>query len=269
MNEIDDVLAESLRRRAAEVRLGGGSMADVQQRVVRRRRRVAGAMCAAIVLPALVAVGFVVGQRSRSGDGVNAASGQAVAIPTTAADAVYCTTSGVDSTILVSPDQLSVTSTSVPFESGNWCGNFPGPCQSVSPDGSANGCVICTSTDVAVPVPDPGWTSYPLDEGSAPNIVPGTLVATTSVGTPSQCGGWADGWQCYGDPTAQGDGWTSYSYCEQTFATTNKASVGPSASTTVPEPITSTTVSEPITSTTINGCTLPRLCTEPTSTTSP
>lgn len=253
MNEIDDVLTEGLRRRAAEARLGGGSMADVQRRVVRRRRRVASAMCVAIVLPALVAVGFVIGQRSGSGDGVNAASNDGVAAATTSPQAAYCTLSGVDGTVRISPDQQSPTS----LASGNWCGSYPGPCQSVIQDGTANSCVIaiCASTDVVEPVPDTGWTTYPPYD-IQPGSVPMSGVATTYVQYPSPCPDVPDGWRCSGDPTALGYGWTNYSYCEQVFVT---ATVVPA-----------TVVPEPITTTSILNCGDPNVdCTYPTSTMSP
>ncbi len=92
MSEIDDVLAESMRRRAAEARLGGGSMADVQQRVLRRRRRVATVACAVLVLPALVGVGVVIGQYS-SGDNISAAAEGGATQSTVASSGVPCTAS--------------------------------------------------------------------------------------------------------------------------------------------------------------------------------
>ncbi len=93
MSEIDDVLSESMRRRAAEARLGGGSMADVQQRMIRRRRRVALVTCAALAVPALLAVGVVVGQRSAQPNGVvsaGAALGDAVSPSTLAPPNAPC-----------------------------------------------------------------------------------------------------------------------------------------------------------------------------------
>jgi hypothetical protein len=81
MSDIDDVLSESMRRRAAEARLGGGSMADVQQRVVHRRRKLASLTMAALAVPGLLAVGIVVGQHTVKRSGVvsaSAAAGNAV-----------------------------------------------------------------------------------------------------------------------------------------------------------------------------------------------
>ncbi len=77
MNEIDDVLSESMRRRAAEARLGGSSMADVQHRVVRRRRKLATITCAGLAVPALLGIGIVIGRDASPSSGVVSAGANA------------------------------------------------------------------------------------------------------------------------------------------------------------------------------------------------
>lgn len=77
MSEIDDVLSESMRRRAAEARLGGSSMADVQHRVVRRRRKLATITCAGLAVPALLGIGIVIGRDASPSSGVVSAGANA------------------------------------------------------------------------------------------------------------------------------------------------------------------------------------------------
>lgn len=76
-HEIDHLLGESLRRRAASAQIGGGTIADVHRRVVRRRRRLVAGMATAIAVPALIGIVALAGKRDDSGR---------VASPATAAD---------------------------------------------------------------------------------------------------------------------------------------------------------------------------------------
>lgn len=155
MSEIDDVLAESMRRRAAEARLGGGSMADVQQRVVRRRRRVATVACAVLVLPAFVGVGVVIGQHS-SRTNISAAA--------------------------KSDTPTAVASSSAPCAASFPAGVTPTPCA------MSNGLVVsCTGAgtvsvgapDAAPPDPVPASTTPP-DPAPAGTVPAGAVPASTT-----------------------------------------------------------------------------------------
>ena len=109
MSEIDDVINESIRRRAGEVRVGGGSIADVRHRVVRRRRKALSIACTALAVPGLLAVGVVIGQRTASSN--DRFSAGAAAGDTATADSTP-STDGVEesatSTINVYPTPTTV-----------------------------------------------------------------------------------------------------------------------------------------------------------------
>ena len=112
MSEIDDVINESIRRRAGEVRFGGGSIADVRHRVVRRRRKALSIACTALAVPGLLAVGVVIGQRTASSN--DRFSAGAAAGDTATADSTP-STDGVEesatSTINVYPTPTTVVTT--------------------------------------------------------------------------------------------------------------------------------------------------------------
>ncbi|CAB4811470.1 MAG: hypothetical protein F2735_07955 [Actinobacteria bacterium] len=111
MSEIDDVINESIRRRAGEVRFGGGSIADVRHRVVRRRRKALSIACTALAVPGLLAVGVVIGQRMASSN--DRFSAAAAAGDTATADSTPST--GVEestpSTVNVYPTPTTVVTT--------------------------------------------------------------------------------------------------------------------------------------------------------------
>jgi hypothetical protein len=111
MSEIDDVINESIRRRAGEVRVGGGSIADVRHRVVRRRRKALSIACTALAVPGLLAVGVVIGQRMASSN--DRFSAAAAAGDTATADSTPST--GVEestpSTVNVYPTPTTVVTT--------------------------------------------------------------------------------------------------------------------------------------------------------------
>ena len=161
MSEIDDVLAESMRRRAAEARLGGGSMADVQQRVVHRRRRVATIACATLVLPALLGIGFVVGQHS-SRSNISAAAEARATQTTIALPGVPCAASfpvGVTPTPCAMANGMVVSCTGA--------------------SGSGSGTMSVGAPDAAPPDPAPAGT---VPTGTAP---PDSAVLVTPEPAPT------------------------------------------------------------------------------------
>lgn len=56
---IDGIVTESLRRRGATARIGRGAIVDVQRRIVARRRRLVGGVCAAVALPSLAGIAIL------------------------------------------------------------------------------------------------------------------------------------------------------------------------------------------------------------------
>ncbi|CAB4883699.1 unannotated protein [freshwater metagenome] len=160
MNEIDDVLSESMRRRAAEARLGGGSMVDVQRRVVRRRRRLASVASAMLVLPALVGLGVVIGQHSTRSN-ISAAASNDAAPPAAAA----------------------VASSDAPCSLSLPVGVTPAPC--ATSNGLAMSCAVGGGSGmVGLGAPDVERLDVaPPDPATAPTAPSGTVVPDTAPAT--------------------------------------------------------------------------------------
>jgi hypothetical protein len=117
--EIDQLLSESMRRRGASAQLGGGTIADVHRRVLRRRRRLVAGMATAVALPALIGVVALAGSRDHSGRVASpATNAQPEPTPTTVATpvpAIVCTIEVTSGTISASPDFGTFCDVGVPL----------------------------------------------------------------------------------------------------------------------------------------------------------